>query len=136
MSTDDEARREENARKLAEMLAWDGEPEVYLQHLDENVRYTAPYYDVFGVRASKAEVASMVGAVQEMFAKVKYEVVDIITTTDPDYLIAEVQGRNVIKSTGLPYENYYIMMVKFRDGKVVEWREYSNPLVMSKARGE
>jgi len=28
------------------------------------------------------------------------------------------------------------MMVKFRDGKVVEWREYSNPLVMSKARGE
>ena len=65
----------------------------------------------------------------------KYEVVDIITTTDPDYLIAEVQGRNVIKSTGLPYENYYIMMVKFRDGKVVEWA-YSNPLVMSKARGE
>ena len=136
MSTDDEARREENARKLAEMLAWDGEPEVYLQHLDDNVQYTAPYYDGFGVRASKAEVASMVGAVQEMFAKVKYEVVDIITTTDPDYLIAEVQGRNVIKSTGLPYENYYLMMVKFKDGKVVEWREFSNPLVMSRARGE
>ena len=73
MSTDDEARREENARKLAEMLAWDGEPEVYLQHLDDNVQYTAPYYDGFGVRASKAEVASMVGAVQEMFAKVKYD---------------------------------------------------------------
>ena len=49
MNADDEARREENARKLAEMLAWDGEPEVYLQHLDENVQYTAPYYDGFGV---------------------------------------------------------------------------------------
>ena len=61
MSTDDDARREENARELAEMLVWDGEPEVYLQHLDENVQYTAPYYDGFGVRASKAEVASMVG---------------------------------------------------------------------------
>lgn len=133
---DDEARREENARKLAEMLAWDGEAEVYLQHLADDVKYTAPYYDGFGVRGSKAEVASMVGAVKDMFAKVKYEVVDIITTTDPDYLIAEVQGRNVIKSTGLPYENYYLMMVKFKDGKVVEWREFSNPLVMSRARGE
>ena len=60
MSADDDARRDENARKLAEMLAWDGEAEVYLQHLDDNVQYTAPYYDGFGVRASKAEVASMV----------------------------------------------------------------------------
>ena len=135
-NADDDARRQENARKLAEMLAWDGEPEVYLQHLADDVKYTAPYYDGFGVRANKAEVASMVGAVQDTFAKVKYEVVDIITTTDPDYLIAEVQGRNVIKSTGLPYENYYIMMVKFRDGKVVEWREFSNPVVFSKSRGE
>ena len=39
MSADDDARREENARKLAEMLAWDGEPEVYLQYLDDNVQY-------------------------------------------------------------------------------------------------
>ena len=134
--SDDDARREENAAKLREMLAWDGDAEVYLQHLADDVKYTAPYYDGFGVRASKAEVASMVGAVQDMFAQVKYEVVDITTTTDPDYLIAEVQGRNVIKSTGLPYENYYLMMVRFRDGKVVEWREFSNPLVMSRARGE
>jgi ketosteroid isomerase-like protein len=132
----DDARREENAAKLREMLAWDGDAEVYLQHLADDVTYTAPYYDGFGVRASKAEVASMVGAVQDMFATVKYEVVDVTTTTDPDYLIAEVQGRNVIKSTGLPYENYYLMMVRFRDGKVVEWREFSNPLVMSRARGE
>ena len=51
MSAADDTRREENARKLAEMLAWDGEPEVYLQHLDDNVQYTAPYYD--GLRVAR-----------------------------------------------------------------------------------
>lgn len=49
-------------------------------------------------------------------------------TTDPDVAAVEVHGSATITSTGRRYEQDYVMVVKARDGRIVHYREYWNPL--------
>jgi ketosteroid isomerase-like protein len=46
---------------------------------------------------------------------------------DPDELIFEYHSEAVVERNGNAYENTYIGVVRFRDGKIAHWREYHNP---------
>jgi ketosteroid isomerase-like protein len=47
-----------------------------------------------------------------------------------------MHGSGEVVATGKPYTQNYIAVLKIEDGKVVLWREYSNPLSVFEAFGD
>jgi len=56
----------------------------------------------------------------------------IFSTEDPNFFFVKFKGDMDVKGGG-KYENDYIGTFKFQDGKIVEYAEYFNPIVMAKA---
>jgi ketosteroid isomerase-like protein len=56
-------------------------------------------------------------------------------TADPDVALAEAHGTATIAATGSGYEQDYVMQVKTRNGRIVLYREYWNPVPGLKAFG-
>jgi ketosteroid isomerase-like protein len=102
-----------------------GDAQGQLEHCADDVVYEAPYFGL--ERHGKAELAAMLAAVQERFDEVSYVVVDDFPTVDPELVIVEVRGDNKVRGCEQRYQNHYIMFLYFRDGRVVRWREFSNP---------
>lgn len=125
--TDDEARRARNEATTREMLAAfsAGNPDGQLAHCAHDIVYEAPYYGL--VRHGIDEMRAMMGAVTDRFDSVSYVPTAFIPALDPDLVICEVQGDHPVKNSDRRYQNHYFMIMQFRDGKVVRWREISNP---------
>ena len=51
-------------------------------------------------------------------------------TTDPEVLILEFEGSGRGVTTGEPYEQRYISVVRLRDGHIKHIKEYWNPLAL------
>ena len=114
-------------RRMMELFS-SGQPEGLLEHVADDVVYEAPYYSQFQTKHSRAELAAMLQAVEARFSSILYEVVELFPTTDPDLVIAEIRGDHAVKDSDRRYQNHYIQFLRFGDdGKVVHWREFSNP---------
>ena len=116
-----------NLDTVREMLACfsAGDPQGQLDRCTDDVVYEAPYYGL--ERRGKQALAAMLTAVQDRFDEVSYVVVDDFPTVDPDLVIVEVRGDNRVRGSDQRYQNHYIMFLYFRDGRVIRWREFSNP---------
>jgi|EndMetStandDraft_8_1072994.scaffolds.fasta_scaffold369749_2 uncharacterized protein len=139
----DDERRQRNCDTVRTMMAAfsSGDPGGLLEYVDDDVVYEAPYYAQFVTKHGRDELAAMLGAVEARFSSILYEVVELFPTIDPDLIIAEIRGDHAVKDaghggSGKRYQNHYIQFLRFRDGKVVEWREFSNPDVYRTATGE
>jgi hypothetical protein len=58
----------------------------------------------------------------------------IVATDDPDFFFVKFQGDIEVKAGGR-YRNDYIGTFRLADGRITEYTEYFNPLVMAKAFG-
>lgn len=58
----------------------------------------------------------------------------ILRTEDPDLLVVTARSEVALLS-GQDYANSYVILARFRDGKVVEHVEYFNPLPVIQAFG-
>lgn len=58
-----------------------------------------------------------------------------IRTTE-DGLVAEIHGESTSKETGRRYVQDYVMMLRARDGKIIEVKDYYNPIKVLFATGE
>jgi len=56
----------------------------------------------------------------------------IFATEDPDFFFVKFKGEIVIKAGG-KYENDYLGTFRLENGKVIEYTEYFNQIVMAKA---
>jgi ketosteroid isomerase-like protein len=54
---------------------------------------------------------------------------------DPRVLVAEFSCEGQAVATGKPYNQKYISVVEFRDGRIVKYRDYWNPLILLRAQG-
>jgi len=54
-------------------------------------------------------------------------------TDDPNVAIAEWSASGVVIGNGTPYEMSYATFVTFRDGLIINYREYWNPQAFMKA---
>jgi uncharacterized protein len=127
-----------NAATVARMLAAvsRGDVDGYLACVHDDVVYEAPYYAEMAPRRGRDELASMLTNLAARFASVSYEVTGTFETVDPNLVIAEVGGDNVVRDSDRRYRNHYVMFVHFRDNRVVHWTEYSNPMVYRDATGD
>ena len=135
MTAEEDARRARNCDAVHVMLERfsAGDKEGQLAYVDDDIVYLAPYYSEMPAKRGKAEMRAMLEAVEERFSSILYEVVELFPTADPDLVIAEVRGDHQVKDSPRRYQNHYVMFMRFRDGKVVEWREFSNPDVYRNA---
>ncbi|MFE5030615.1 nuclear transport factor 2 family protein [Streptomyces sp. NPDC056683] len=56
-------------------------------------------------------------------------------TDDPDTAVADWSVTGRVLANGNPYDMSYATFVTFKDGKIVRYREYWNPLAFLKALG-
>ena len=138
MSSADPAQWARHAAIVEQMLSAvsSGDVDGYLACVDDDIVYDAPYYAEMAPRHGRDELASMLTNLSARFASVSYEVTATFETVDPDLVIAEVRGDNVVRDSERRYRNHYVMFVRFRDDRVVHWTEYSNPMVYRDATGE
>jgi ketosteroid isomerase-like protein len=61
--------------------------------------------------------------------------VRIYPTSNPNVLFAEVHGEAVIVSTGHHYQQDYVMRLETKEGKIIHYREYWNPIPALEAWG-
>jgi len=63
----------------------------------------------------------------KLFSSFALELVEVHECLDPDELIAEYSSNAVVARNGNDYQNRYIGVFRFRDGKISHWREFHNP---------
>jgi ketosteroid isomerase-like protein len=68
-----------------------------------------------------------------MFKKFEITITNIYDLLDPDMLIARYRSDAVGREKPVAYQNEYIGIFHFRDGKLTSWREYNNPEVAHSA---
>ena len=59
-------------------------------------------------------------------AKFEWQDVEIHATDDPDLFMTTARSETMTKG-GYPYGNNYVLLTRFRDGKIVEHVEYFDP---------
>jgi ketosteroid isomerase-like protein len=77
-----------------------------------------------GDRDSFLQLLSMMFA---MFEKLELTITHIYDLVDPNILVARWLVDAIYRHKPVVYENQYIGVMHFRDGKIVSWRGYANP---------
>lgn len=133
---DDAAKREANealVRRIMGHISANELPEmIALMH--DDLEFELPYGgDMMPAPVDKGVFASMQEPTFSMFSRFKLEPTIFHAMLDPDELVAEYRSDAEVKATGKAYLNRYIGVFRFKDGKVVAWREFHNPEIVSEA---
>ncbi|MBU7314914.1 nuclear transport factor 2 family protein [Paenibacillus oleatilyticus] len=111
----------------------------WIELFDENVVFEFPYAPDGYARSLEGK-AALYQHVKELFGIIE---IDLFTepaihqTMDPNVFIAEfgIKAGRAVK-TGKPYLQNYISVIEIKDGKIVHYKDYWNPLVVLKAFGD
>jgi uncharacterized protein len=63
----------------------------------------------------------------------RLEIRDVYECSDQDTLVLEYTSDGHVTTTGKPYRNSYVGIVRFRDGLICFHREYYNPIPAARA---
>ena len=111
-----------------------GDKDGQLAHVTDDVVYDAPYYPQMETRHGRDEMRTMLEHVEERFERVSYVVSDWFPTVDPDLVIVEVRGDNVVRGQRPPLPQPLRDVPALpRRARSYEWREFSNPNVYAEA---
>jgi ketosteroid isomerase-like protein len=92
-------------------------------------RFSDPPRRIEGKEATRAYF-SKAGTVFRM----ALEITAVHECLDPDKLVLEYDSHGQVLATGDAYENSYIGVYRFRDGKIWQVREFHNPLITQRLR--
>lgn len=123
MSNDEESR---NIATLRAALAAVGDVDAQMAHYADDAVFEFPYASPPGRIEGKQVIAEYLSGALAVF-RMKLTVTDVYPTTDPDTVIAEFRSEGTVTTTGKPYENTYITVMRFRDGLIVSQKEFYNP---------
>ncbi|WP_405819461.1 nuclear transport factor 2 family protein [Streptomyces sp. NBC_01390] len=59
-----------------------------------------------------------------------FPAVQIHETLDPQVIVVEMRGVGLLVETGSPFDMTYIAVVTVRDGRILSYRDYWNPLAV------
>lgn len=78
-----------------------------------------------------AEITKQYSALPKLFGQIRFART-IHATDDPNYFFVEAKGDIDLKAGG-KYQNTYLDTFRLRDGRITEYTEYLNPLILAKA---
>ncbi len=58
----------------------------------------------------------------------------VIESTDPETVVLEFEGSGTGIANGEPYEQRYVSIIRIRDGRIVHYKDYWNPLAALSAQ--
>jgi ketosteroid isomerase-like protein len=64
----------------------------------------------------------------------EYRDVVVHETTDPEVVIVEYEAHGTVVATGAPFRQTVIAVFRVRNGQIVSYRDYINPLPLAEAR--
>jgi len=123
--------------KVARTLMTSFNQETWFPLLHDDLILEFPYaYSVKmpGRVVGKKACVEYLSGVMKHFTGLTFRDVVINTTGEPDKLIIEYAGRCKLAS-GVVYEQTYATIQRFRDGKMVFFREFWNPMAVIDAFG-
>jgi uncharacterized protein len=130
MTDTDSATREANKQTLRR--AMDGisalDLDAVLGELHEEVRFELPY-EAAVPDSGQDGIRDLLGSMFVMFGKFTLTLTDIYDLLDPNMLVARYRGDALGREKPVVYQNDYIGVFAFRDGKITLWREFDNPMV-------
>lgn len=128
-STDDEVRalNEKVAHELFSLISA-GRHNDMVDLMHEDLVFELPYGPE-GMRGphNKQSFAGMQDYVFGLFDNFSIGITELHLGLDPNELVAEYASECTVKATGGPYNNRYVGILTFKDGKVVSWKEFHNP---------
>jgi ketosteroid isomerase-like protein len=123
----DNANRELFETVLATISA--GEFEQLAQYMTDDLVFDLPYGPDF--MPNPIEGLETWNQMQlmtfQLFDAFRLELIEVHDCVDPDELVAEYRSDATVKRNGNAYRNRYIGVVRFRDGKIAQWREFHDP---------
>jgi ketosteroid isomerase-like protein len=112
--------------------------DTFERHLDSDVLCEWPYppmdgfpTEMSGARTIRQCFERDMGA----FTPYNYTIQKVYSTDDPAVVIAEYSSSSTYLPRNVPYGNKYVGIMTFRDGKIITWREYVNPVPIQKVVG-
>lgn len=105
-----------------------------VERCHDDLVFELPYGPV-GMPSSfdKPTFAAMQEATFKLFDGFRIEPLEFHRMVDPDELVVEYASHATVAATGAEYQNRYIGVFRFSDGRIVAWREFHNPEVVARA---
>jgi ketosteroid isomerase-like protein len=131
--TDDDRRRR-NLAVVEAAFAAVGQADVagQLESFTDDVVLELPYAEPPARLEGKEAIRAHVGPALETF-KFRLDITAVYDCADPDTLVLEYTSEGHVTTTGKPYRNSYVGIVRFRDGRICFQREYYNPVPAARA---
>jgi uncharacterized protein len=113
---------------------WDELPDLYAEQTD--VRHPFDPLRAPALR-TREEIRGHFSPTADLVPP-RREVADvrIHQTTDPEVIVAEFEYRGTDAATGAPFAQPAIFVLRVRDGRIVESRDYFDHLSTARARGQ
>lgn len=113
----------------------DAKADSFLDMVSDDVVMEFPYAPPGMVTQlkSKAAVAEYLHNLGGMLAFDRISEAVVHSSSDPDVFVLEFAGHGKGVQTGEPYDQQYISVIRLRDGRIVHYRDYWNPLVVLRA---
>ncbi|MBP5974105.1 nuclear transport factor 2 family protein [Brasilonema sp. CT11] len=112
--------------------------QAWLDLFAENAVVEFPYASALGSPERKIGKLAIYNYMKDALAQMQNLVFTNIRaypTLNPNVLFAEVHGEAVIVATGRHYQQDYVMRLETKDGKIIHYREYWNPVPVLDAFG-
>ena len=82
----------------------------------------------------RTEIHNYLAAAAKGFIRFdEYRDVVVHETTDPEVIIVEYDAHGTVVATGAPFRQTVIAVFRIRDGQVLSYRDYINPLPLAEA---
>ncbi len=103
------------------------------QYIHEDIVMEAPYQAFHNGPMRRGGDLFMEGMrfVPNVFKKFKLNIHELYDCPEQDVVVFEQTSMGIFAANGGTYQNRYIMVFGFRDGKIVLWREFFNPEIMN-----
>ncbi|MFI1991806.1 nuclear transport factor 2 family protein [Actinoplanes sp. NPDC020271] len=135
MNTSPETSRQVVERMLVAGRNSDVDTVVELMAPDGYIEWPYRPAGVPGRLAGRAQIREFLTRTAKGFIRFhEYRDVVIHETLDPEVTIVEYAAHGTVIPTGAPFEQVVIAVFRVREGHVVSYRDYLNPLPLAEAR--
>ena len=84
----------------------------------------------------KAAISNFIKTALSQMQDLRFSNIQVYPTTNPNLAWAEFHGEAIAVATGRPYQQDYVLKLETREGQIVLYREYSNPMSTIEAWGD
>lgn len=85
---------------------------------------------------SKTAIYRHYSSLPDAYSRMAFLNLKIYPMLDPNWLLAEYRGEIDIAATNRAYNNYYCALFQLCNSRIVLFKEYFNPIILSKAFGD